>query len=276
MKIPKIKDIKEFSAHIIFDHAGAHTKSYAFSSIKIALFIGLYTFVIALTVFLFLLATPAKFLLISDEEALRGESMRLLQLSKRVIYLSKELNHIQSLNKSLKNAVFMGDSDLAKSIREKQEIQKQQKTENPFGGYIFGAVKALFMDQENNSVRVVYFINPVNSQFTSRGFSAEKGHMGIDFPLRSGQPVFAVAFGTVVFADYTSDDGYMIILMHQDNYITVYKHCSVLVKKIRDKVAQGEVIALSGNSGLNTTGPHLHFEVWMDGQAVDPKSVLLK
>ena len=58
----------------------------------------------------------------------------------------------------------------------------------------------------------------------------------------------------------------MLIIQHDKNYITIYKHCLTLLKKIRDKVSQGELIALSGNSGKDTTGPHLHFEVWQNGK----------
>jgi murein DD-endopeptidase MepM/ murein hydrolase activator NlpD len=67
----------------------------------------------------------------------------------------------------------------------------------------------------------------------------------------------------------------MIIIVHPDDYITVYKHCSLLIKKERERVLQGELIALSGNTGEITTGPHLHFEVWKNGKPIDPKEILI-
>ena len=99
--------------------------------------------------------------------------------------------------------------------------------------------------------------------------------MGLDFAVRTGTSILASAAGYVVFAGFTADDGYMIILVHSDGYITVYKHCSGLTKKLRDSVLQGETIALSGNTGLATTGPHLHFEIWKNGQVIDPKDLLI-
>ena len=99
--------------------------------------------------------------------------------------------------------------------------------------------------------------------------------MGIDFVVKSGTPVYASANGYVIFSDYTNKDGNMLIIGHPDNYITIYKHCSVLMKKERDTVIQGELIALSGNTGEITTGPHLHFEIWKDGQPIDPRTVLI-
>ena len=68
----------------------------------------------------------------------------------------------------------------------------------------------------------------------------------------------------------------MLIIQHNKGFTTVYKHCSSLLKKERDVVSQGDLIALSGNSGKNTTGPHLHFEIWQNGKPVDPQKILLK
>jgi len=126
--------------------------------------------------------------------------------------------------------------------------------------------------EEGSEEKIDYFIKPVNG-FISRGFNTDKGHIGIDFVVKVGSPVYAAANGYVVFADYTSRDGYMMIINHTNDYITVYKHCSILLKKIRDRVFQGELISLSGNSGEITTGPHLHFEIWKQGQPINPKNV---
>ena len=99
--------------------------------------------------------------------------------------------------------------------------------------------------------------------------------LGIDIVAKDGTPVFASAGGFVVFSDYTNDYGHIIILSHSDGYLSFYKHCSLILKKEREFVKQGELIAKSGNSGLATTGPHLHFEIWHNGKAVDPESLLI-
>jgi lipoprotein NlpD len=67
-----------------------------------------------------------------------------------------------------------------------------------------------------------------------------------------------------------------MILQHSDGFISIYKHCSALLKNERDIVVQGELIGLSGNSGKNTTGPHLHFEIWKDGKPENPKEFFIK
>jgi murein DD-endopeptidase MepM/ murein hydrolase activator NlpD len=100
--------------------------------------------------------------------------------------------------------------------------------------------------------------------------------MGIDFVVKTGTPVYVSANGFIIFANYTVKDGNMIIVSHPGNYISVYKHCSSLLKKERETVVQGELIALSGNTGEITTGPHLHFEIWKEGKPINPITILIK
>jgi lipoprotein NlpD len=93
--------------------------------------------------------------------------------------------------------------------------------------------------------------------------------------MNENRPIFASAGGYVVFASYTTEYGYSIIINHKDNYVTKYQHCASLLKREGDFVYQGEIIALSGNSGTESTGPHLHFEIWKDGKPIDPLEILI-
>jgi murein DD-endopeptidase MepM/ murein hydrolase activator NlpD len=195
-------------------------------------------------------------------------------LNKKVIFLSKELENISSLNKKLKIAIKLGDSEVVDSVRN---IKKStEKKENPYGGSILTIIQKMFFPEEpDSSASDIFFIKPIPNGFVNRQFNNANGHFGIDFLVKTGTPVIASAGGYIIFSDYTSSDGYMIIIQHSDNYTTVYKHCSELLKKVRDKVIQGETIALSGNSGYNTSGPHLHFEIWKDGQTINPINILI-
>lgn len=113
------------------------------------------------------------------------------------------------------------------------------------------------------------------SGYLSRGFEAEEYHYGIDFAGKVGSPVLAAADGNVVFAGWTYDYGYVIMLAHADGYMTAYKHNQSLLKNAGETVRRGDVIALLGNTGRTSSGPHLHFEVWKDGVAQDPSHYLL-
>jgi len=104
----------------------------------------------------------------------------------------------------------------------------------------------------------------------SQGFDAEKKHFAIDVVAAQGSPVKAIADGTVIFAEWTAETGYVILLEHRDNIISVYKHNGSLNKAQGDLVRSGEVIASVGNTGELTTGPHLHFELWRNGKPKNP------
>jgi len=108
----------------------------------------------------------------------------------------------------------------------------------------------------------------------SQVFDTEKKHFAIDVVAPQDSPVKAVANGTVIFSEWTSETGYVIIIEHKDNMLSVYKHNGSLSKSQGDLVRSGEVIASIGNTGKLTTGPHLHFELWLNGKPVNPSDFI--
>ena len=119
-----------------------------------------------------------------------------------------------------------------------------------------------------SNVDLVFFA-PLNGQI-SQTFDPTIKHFAVDILANTGAPVKAIADGTVIFSGWTTETGYVLILKHSNNYISVYKHNGNLLKEQSDFVQSGEAIASVGTSGELTTGPHLHFELWSDGYAVDP------
>jgi murein DD-endopeptidase MepM/ murein hydrolase activator NlpD len=115
---------------------------------------------------------------------------------------------------------------------------------------------------------------PVASGFPTRDFNAQTGHYGIDVAVSEGEFIRAVGDGYVVWADWTQDGGHTIAVQHADGYLTVYKHNRRLLKHRGDRVKAQEPLAVSGNTGAITTGPHLHFELWRNGLAQDPRSYI--
>jgi murein DD-endopeptidase MepM/ murein hydrolase activator NlpD len=203
----------------------------------------------------------------------KEERREILNINEKMIYLTKELQELKNVNKRLKNAINLGDSSVFGTEKKKNEVPN--KVNKKLGqGNLLWIIKKIFFTIADNQNKDIYFIKPVDG-FISRDFNPEKGHMGIDVVARTGTPVYAAANGYVVFSDYTIDDGYSLIINHSNDYITVYKHCSSLLKRQRESVLQGELIALSGNTGEKTSGPHLHFEVWKNGKPINPKTVLI-
>lgn len=113
------------------------------------------------------------------------------------------------------------------------------------------------------------FFKPLRGKISNEFNAAEK-HYGVDVTAATNTPIKAAAPGTVIFSGWSAETGYTILLEHSYGLLTVYKHCGTLLKAQNDQVLAGEVIASVGNTGELTNGPHLHFELWSDGYALDP------
>lgn len=110
---------------------------------------------------------------------------------------------------------------------------------------------------------------PVRGPITEKYNTKEK-HFAVDIALAKNTPIKAVANGTVIFADWTPTNGNVIILRHNNEFLSVYKHCESLTISQGDVVKTSEVIAIAGSTGEQSTGIHLHFELWKDGYPIDP------
>jgi hypothetical protein len=115
----------------------------------------------------------------------------------------------------------------------------------------------------------LYFTPPMDGQII-RGLKLNENHFGIDIVAPKNTPIKASLDGYVIAADYTVETGHTIVLQHRHGVMTTYKHCSSLLKKQGSFVRAGEAIAIIGNTGTLTSGPHLHFELWQNGKCVDP------
>jgi murein DD-endopeptidase MepM/ murein hydrolase activator NlpD len=115
-----------------------------------------------------------------------------------------------------------------------------------------------------------FFFSPI-SGFISDRYNVKKGHYGVDIVSKKNEPVKCIADGTVVFSSWTQDAGYVVMIQHSANLISAYKHNAELYKKVGTFVNAGEIISLVGNSGELTNGPHLHFELWYNGNSLNPE-----
>ncbi|MEA2078105.1 MAG: M23 family metallopeptidase [Candidatus Marinimicrobia bacterium] len=114
---------------------------------------------------------------------------------------------------------------------------------------------------------------PANGLITKKFMSGPRKHYGIDIGGKTGDPIMASADGLVVFAGWTPELGNMVVISHPDDYITVYGHNDYLNVQERQRVKKGDLIALLGETGYSM-GPHLHFEIWHHGLALDPQTVI--
>lgn len=127
----------------------------------------------------------------------------------------------------------------------------------------------------NNDVRSISMFRPT-AGLVSQSYNALEQHLGVDIAASPNQSVVSVLDGTVLLATYTSETGYTICIAHPGELISIYKHCESLLKKSGERVKQGEVIALVGREKDHALqGSHLHFELWYQGQPLDPEKYIL-
>ncbi len=128
--------------------------------------------------------------------------------------------------------------------------------------------------EEKFDLNKMHFYCPLKGN-VSNTFNAQTSHYAIDIVSNLNEPILSVLDGTVILAGWTLEAGYIIQVQHKNDLVSVYKHNSQLLKKMGDKVRAGEAIAIIGNTGEYTTGPHLHFELWHKGKAINPQDYIV-
>ena len=124
------------------------------------------------------------------------------------------------------------------------------------------------LNSQRKSKQFLFF--PPIEGFISDSFNLKTNHYGIDLVAKTGAKIKSIGEGTVVVSDWNPQTGYVLGIQHSENFISFYKHCSVLLKNVGDIITTGENIAIIGNSGELSSGPHLHFELWKSGVPLDP------
>ena len=127
--------------------------------------------------------------------------------------------------------------------------------------------------EKEDALIATNLISPA-SGIISEGFDFSEGHYGVDVVLKERTPIKAVYDGIVLFAEWTLNYGYTIVIFHKNELISTYKHNQSVKVETGDFVQTGEVIALSGNTGEFTSGPHLHFELWDLQGPINPEDLI--
>ena len=208
---------------------------------------------------------------------LKAEAIRLTFEAKS---LKQKLTILENYTKALK-PVLTGDITYEEvdslQLQAKQSAIEESeldatKEDSLFREKIDRETRFAILDNSKNKVNIVFFA-PITGNI-SQDFDATSKHFAVDIVAQTGTPVKAISDGTVIFSGWSAEAGYVIILKHNKEYISVYKHNGNLLKQQGDFVKSGEVIASVGSTGELSTGPHLHFELWKGGYAINPSNLI--
>jgi len=128
-------------------------------------------------------------------------------------------------------------------------------------------------DNKNEDLENILFFSPLKGVVTQK-FDREKDHFGTDVVAKENEPIKCVFDGVVVISHWTFETGYVIGVQHANGIFSLYKHNSTLFKDVGQHVSSGEAIAIIGNSGEFSSGPHLHFELWYNGIPINPENYI--
>lgn len=203
------------------------------------------------------------------ENALRADSLQLLVEQQNLYILN-----IQDIFKgtvradsvrSLDSLTIMRSEELMERTVQEEEFRKQFEENEKYN---------LTNIRTEADTDGMIFYRPTRGLLSSN-FDPDNRHFGVDIAANPNESVLATLDGTVIWSAYTAETGYVTAIQHNREFISVYKHCGSLLKRAGDKVKAGEVVALVGNTGRQTTGPHLHFELWRKGEALNPEKYIV-
>lgn len=212
-------------------------------------------------------------------------STQLKQQATELAYKTDSIQRVLHLNEqyfaSIKQ-VLTGDLTIEQINRDSlQDINRQElenvdlspsRKDSLLRERVAQEEKYNIFESSSNLITSVLF-PPVNGTI-SEPYSLKNKHYAVDIVVAENTPVKATADGTVIFAEWTAQTGFVIIIEHQNNLISVYKHNSKLIKEQGDLVKAGEVIASAGSTGELSTGSHLHFELWSNGYPINPTNFI--
>ncbi len=181
---------------------------------------------------------------------------------------------VDPASKRTKDTSIKYDNITITKSKEDSILRKQIESENKYDLSSQDLTSdATEMSPVNTSISNFFYFTPLKG-IVINGFDVAKQHYGVDIAGKKNDVIKSVLNGTVIFSNWTIETGYIIGIQHQHNLISVYKHNSALLKTLGNYVKAGDPIAFIGNTGELSTGPHLHFELWHNGNPINPKDYI--
>ena len=248
------------------------------SKLNVLALVSALTLIFLIIVISIIAYTPARELIpgYPDENTIRNIRLNVHRLDSLELEMKKRDTYFENIRRIVageepeqinnpKDSVVRKGSLTFQRSREDSLLRSMLESEAPYS--------LLYQDSRrtNASLSNVLLFSPVKGMVTN-SFNPAEDHYGTDVVAAPNEVVKAALGGTIIMATWTLETGHVIQIQHENNLISVYKHNAELLKRVGDHVAAGEPIAIVGNSGELTTGPHLHFELWHNGSPLNPEN----
>ncbi len=238
--------------------------SYNLSLLSFYIFISVIGSLLSVLVISFIVFTPVKRLIPGYGDI--NDNKKFIELSRKVDALEEEVKAYDVYTNGLKNMLTGGVHNSSVVKIDAMEALKNIPPEMVNQADVLESRRA----KELNFLK---FAVPVSGKISAR-FSPDIQHYGVDILAAKDSPIKSIMDGVVISADQSITTGNSVFIQHSKNLVSVYKHNSALLVKTGDIVKTGQAVAIIGNTGEMSTGPHLHFEMWYDGKYINPENYL--
>ena len=261
--------------------------SYRLSLLNVYIIVSTIIVFVALIVISTIIFTPVKRYIPGYGDA--KEHAELLKMNRKLQEMEEELNAQRAYTDNFRK-ILVGDIEMEEAteitdnalpdsqlnverIKEDDLLRKEIELDEQIQARELLSQTSNFAADEI-PIEQMYFVPPING-LIGAAFQPDKKHYGIDIAAPRNTAVKAIMDGFVITSDWTLETGHTIGIQHSNNLISFYKHNSELLKRTGSSVKAGEAVAIIGNSGTMSSGPHLHFEIWYKGKPVNPTDYII-
>ncbi|MFK8038529.1 MAG: M23 family metallopeptidase [Crocinitomicaceae bacterium] len=236
-----------------------------------------FIFIISLSTYFILLYTPLK-KFVFDDVSIYKLNTQFEANQNALLAAEKKLSQQEKYTNNLKNILTekpFNDTLMHRRIDTLEGVLKIDFEKSTADSILRKKMETEVTESKKNNqtLQAEFFMNPV-SGVVSKGLIIEEKHYGVDIATEKDETIKVILEGRVIFSGWNSQSGYTIIVQHKNNMISSYKHCATLLKLEGEFVEMGDPIGIVGNTGELTSGPHLHFEVWQNGIALNPQEFI--
>ncbi len=269
---------------VMNDESFEEVGSYKLSLLNLYVAISAAIVLVVILVSTLIFFTPIKRLVPGYGDASSGD---LLEINKTIASLEKQLKEQKNYTDSFRRMIT-GDDETESDVKEEKIVEidslqavpiikedeiLRQEVEEEVQSQQRQKIGSINVSSNDMPLEQLYFIPPITG-VVSEQFMPDKKHYGTDILAPKNTPVKATLDGFVISSDWTLETGNTISIQHSNNLISFYKHNSALLKETGNFIKAGEAVAIIGNTGTLSNGPHLHFELWHKGKPINPEDFI--